>query len=200
MSSVNPRVGRSGNLLFALFAFVVYYNLLNLGQSWVGSRPLGIGGFLLVLHGGAFAARPLLWLAKQHNNWGCARRARRRRQRRATHENHPPPDLRARCLKAVAFVTLGFLACSSSSTSSTNCPTSASAATALRLPQALLYVALLLPSHLYELLPIAVLIGTIFVMARLAQSSEYTILRTSGLGPVARAAHAAAAGRWSSCC
>jgi lipopolysaccharide export system permease protein len=44
-------------------------------------------------------------------------------------------------------------------------------------------VTLLLPSHLYELLPIAVLIGTIFVMARLAQSSEYTILRTSGLGP-----------------
>jgi lipopolysaccharide export system permease protein len=36
---------------------------------------------------------------------------------------------------------------------------------------------------LYELLPISVLIGTIFVMARLAQSSEYTILRTSGLGP-----------------
>ncbi|MFZ4481719.1 MAG: LPS export ABC transporter permease LptG, partial [Rhodoferax sp.] len=35
----------------------------------------------------------------------------------------------------------------------------------------------------YELLPIAVLIGTIFVMARFAKSSEYTILRTSGLGP-----------------
>ena len=48
---------------------------------------------------------------------------------------------------------------------------------------ALLYCALLIPSHLYELLPIAVLIGTIFVMARLAKSSEYTILRTSGLGP-----------------
>ena len=48
---------------------------------------------------------------------------------------------------------------------------------------ALLYVTLLIPNHLYELLPISVLIGTIFVMARLAQSSEYTILRTSGLGP-----------------
>jgi lipopolysaccharide export system permease protein len=48
---------------------------------------------------------------------------------------------------------------------------------------ALLYVGLLVPNHLYELLPISVLIGTIFVMARLAQSSEYTILRTSGLGP-----------------
>lgn len=48
---------------------------------------------------------------------------------------------------------------------------------------ALLYVTLLVPNHLYELLPISVLIGTIFVMARLAQSSEYTILRTSGLDP-----------------
>ena len=28
------------------------------------------------------------------------------------------------------------------------------------------------------------LIGTIYSMARLAQSSEYTILRTGGLGPV----------------
>ena len=52
-----------------------------------------------------------------------------------------------------------------------------------QLRHALLYVALLIPNHLYELLPISVLIGTIFVMARLAQSSEYTILRTSGLGP-----------------
>ena len=48
---------------------------------------------------------------------------------------------------------------------------------------ALLFVALGIPSHLYELLPITVLIGTIFVMARLAQSSEFTIMRTSGLGP-----------------
>lgn len=49
--------------------------------------------------------------------------------------------------------------------------------------QALAVVALLVPSHLYELLPIAVLIGTIFVLTRMAQSSEFTILRTSGLGP-----------------
>ena len=40
-----------------------------------------------------------------------------------------------------------------------------------QIPQALVYVALMVPSHLYELLPITVLIGTIFVMARLAQSS-----------------------------
>ena len=52
-----------------------------------------------------------------------------------------------------------------------------------QIKHALLYVVLLIPNHVYELLPISVLIGTIFVMARLAQSSEYTILRTSGLGP-----------------
>lgn len=48
---------------------------------------------------------------------------------------------------------------------------------------ATLKVLLGMPSHLYELLPIAVLIGVIFVMARFAQSSEFTIMRTSGLGP-----------------
>lgn len=48
---------------------------------------------------------------------------------------------------------------------------------------ALLAVTFGLPKHLYELLPIAVLIGSIFVMARFAQSSEFTIMRTSGLGP-----------------
>jgi lipopolysaccharide export system permease protein len=39
------------------------------------------------------------------------------------------------------------------------------------------------PGNFYELFPIAVLIGTIYAMARLAQSSEFTILRTGGLGP-----------------
>ncbi len=52
-----------------------------------------------------------------------------------------------------------------------------------QMPQALMYVALMIPSHMYELFPISVLIGTIFVMARMARSSEFTILRTSGLGP-----------------
>ena len=57
------------------------------------------------------------------------------------------------------------------------------AAQGYRMSHALLVVASKAPGHLYDLLPIAVLIGTIFVMARLAQSSEFTILRTGGLGP-----------------
>jgi lipopolysaccharide export system permease protein len=77
VSSVNPRAGRSGNLVFALFAFVVYFNLLNLGQSWVSSGQVGFGAFLLALHGGVLLAG-LLWLAKQHNNWTLRRFSERR--------------------------------------------------------------------------------------------------------------------------
>jgi lipopolysaccharide export system permease protein len=51
------------------------------------------------------------------------------------------------------------------------------------LGHALLAGLLELPGHFYELFPIAVLIGTIFALARMAQSSEFTILRTGGLGP-----------------
>jgi len=49
--------------------------------------------------------------------------------------------------------------------------------------QAVRAVALEVPGHFYELFPIAVLIGTIYSLSRMAQSSEFTILRTSGLGP-----------------
>ena len=48
---------------------------------------------------------------------------------------------------------------------------------------AALYCLLLVPGHAYEVSPIAVLIGSIYALSRLAQSSEYTILRTGGLGP-----------------
>lgn len=48
---------------------------------------------------------------------------------------------------------------------------------------AALYSVLMVPSHLYELAPISVLIGSIYALARMAQSSEYTIFRTAGLGP-----------------
>jgi len=48
---------------------------------------------------------------------------------------------------------------------------------------AALHSLLLQPGHFYELVPIAVLIGTIYALSRMAQASEYTILRTGGLGP-----------------
>jgi len=87
-------------------------------------------------------------------------------------------------LRAVAFVTLGFLALFFFFDFVEEVQSvGRHAEQGYRLVQALGFVTLMIPSHLYELMPIAVLIGTIFVMARLAQSSEYTILRTSGLDP-----------------
>jgi lipopolysaccharide export system permease protein len=68
VSSVNPRVGRGANLVFSLFAFVLYYNLLNLGQNWISSARFGFGVFFLGLHGSAFVLGAL-WLARGHYNW-----------------------------------------------------------------------------------------------------------------------------------
>ena len=86
-------------------------------------------------------------------------------------------------LIAVSFVTLSFLALFFFFDFVEELQNVGQNAGAYQLSHAFSYVLLLVPSHLYELLPISVLIGTIFVMARLAQSSEFTILRTSGLGP-----------------
>lgn len=83
LSSVNPRVGKSVNLLFALFAFIVYFNLLNLGQSWVASGKIGFGVFMAALHGSVFAMA-MLWLAKGHNNWHLRRLLRLQRVHLAT--------------------------------------------------------------------------------------------------------------------
>ena len=55
--------------------------------------------------------------------------------------------------------------------------------TGITLPIALLATTLEMPNRFYELFPITVLIGSIYALSRLAQSSEFTILRTSGLGP-----------------
>ena len=45
---------------------------------------------------------------------------------------------------------------------------------------ALLYVLLQLPSRMYELFPVAALIGTLFAIAQLVANSEYTVMRASG--------------------
>ena len=48
------------------------------------------------------------------------------------------------------------------------------------LGRALLFVGLSIPGHVYELVPTAALIGTLFAIAQMVASSEYTVMRTSG--------------------
>ncbi len=66
-STINPRVGRGGGLLLALFAFIVYFNLLNLGQSWIGSGRLSMRNFMLFLHGGALLLG-IFWIGVRYHN------------------------------------------------------------------------------------------------------------------------------------
>ncbi|OGS95778.1 MAG: LPS export ABC transporter permease LptG [Gallionellales bacterium RBG_16_56_9] len=44
----------------------------------------------------------------------------------------------------------------------------------------LLFVVLTIPGHVYELFPVAVLVGTIFALVQMAASSELTVYRVSG--------------------
>ena len=43
------------------------------------------------------------------------------------------------------------------------------------------HVLLSVPTHVYEIFPIAALIGTMFALAQLVASSEYTVMRTAGV-------------------
>lgn len=52
-----------------------------------------------------------------------------------------------------------------------------------QLQHALAFVALSVPSHVYELFPVVVLIGTLYALSHLAANSEYTVMRSSGLAP-----------------
>lgn len=68
VASSNPRAGRSANLILALLTFALYYNMLNLGQSWIGAGKVGFGMLLLALHGGVLLLG-VLWLAARHNGY-----------------------------------------------------------------------------------------------------------------------------------
>ena len=78
LASVNPRGGRSSNLIFVLLTFVVYNNLVNVGQSWIFSGVISFGNLLLALHGGVLLLG-LGWLGKRHFNWVLRPIARMRR-------------------------------------------------------------------------------------------------------------------------
>ncbi len=64
----NPRAGRSGNMLFAAFAFFLVFQLLNLGQTWIATGRVSFTGVTLGLHGSTFVL-VWLWIAKLHFNW-----------------------------------------------------------------------------------------------------------------------------------
>jgi len=79
LAETNPRRASNWNLLFALLAFVVYYNVINLTQAWVTGGKLGMGTALLLAHGGAFALAlgMIAWRVRRNSRrtWHRARAA-----------------------------------------------------------------------------------------------------------------------------
>ncbi len=63
MTKINPRTGKNGQLMFAMFAFIIYYNLINVVQAWIAASLISFGFALIVLHGSAFlAGSGVVWL------------------------------------------------------------------------------------------------------------------------------------------
>jgi lipopolysaccharide export system permease protein len=82
-------------------------------------------------------------------------------------------------LQAVAFVLVAFLALQAFLDLTGELPSIGKNGYAIQ--YAFLYVLIQLPGHVYEVMPIAALIGTIYTMAQFAASSEFTIMRASSM-------------------
>jgi lipopolysaccharide export system permease protein len=75
LSATNPRRASNWSLLLALLAFIVYFNLINLSQSWVANGRLTMGSALLAVHGSAFVvALGLIWWRENGATRGLFRR------------------------------------------------------------------------------------------------------------------------------
>jgi lipopolysaccharide export system permease protein len=66
LAATNPRRANNWSMLFALLAFIVYFNFINLSQAWVANGRLGMGAALLGLHGSVFLLALLLVWWRDH--------------------------------------------------------------------------------------------------------------------------------------
>ncbi|RZT01854.1 lipopolysaccharide export system permease protein [Duganella sp. CF402] len=82
-------------------------------------------------------------------------------------------------LQAVAFVLVAFLALQAFMDLTGELPKVGKNGYAVQ--YAFLYVLVQLPGHVYEVMPLAALIGTIYTMAQFAATSEFTIMRASSM-------------------
>jgi lipopolysaccharide export system permease protein len=74
LAPVNPRRGGNWNLVLALLSFIVYFNLINLSQSWVAGGRLSLPAALWALHGLAFlCALALIWWRDHATSWSRSR-------------------------------------------------------------------------------------------------------------------------------
>lgn len=74
LAFVNPRAGRTNNLIFALLTFMIYTNLLSVSQAWVAQGRLGFGVGVWAVHVGMFVLLAMLFIRRQNPlAWGRMR-------------------------------------------------------------------------------------------------------------------------------
>jgi lipopolysaccharide export system permease protein len=61
LSFVNPRGGRSANMLLSIFTYMIYNNLLSISQAWVAQGQLSFAVGVLLVHALMLAVLPLLF-------------------------------------------------------------------------------------------------------------------------------------------
>ncbi len=175
LAYVNPRIGTSFNLIAAAFLYMLYSNCLNIVQSFIAQGKLGFLPGLALPHAIAIGLVLLLY-GHQLSLFGLLRRPQwtKARRRMKTLSRYIGREVLGYILLIFSALVMLFAFFDlihelgdvgrGGYTIST----------------ALLFVGLQLPSRMYELFPVATLIGTLFGWRQLVASSEYTVMRVSG--------------------
>jgi lipopolysaccharide export system permease protein len=171
LAYVNPRVGRSANLFAAAFLYMLYSNCLNIVQSMIAQGKLDFWSAGAAAHGRAALRRGAS--PTSSSAAGAARAHRAARPAVKTLTRYIGREAARRSCSTgglvmpFAFFDLIHELRDVGKASYT-------------VTSAFLFVALQMPSRMYELFPIAALIGTLFALAQFVANSEYTVMRASG--------------------
>ncbi len=69
LSRVNPRAGRSSNLLLAILIYAIYNNSISLAQTWVAQGKINVFLAFFILHGFVFTIWFCLFLKQLQIQW-----------------------------------------------------------------------------------------------------------------------------------
>jgi lipopolysaccharide export LptBFGC system permease protein LptF len=164
-----PRAGRANNFLFALFAYMIYSNLLSVSQAWVAQGKLASGSGSGPSTQACSAAASCSSIDGRIPSRGAGS---------GGAENlRAPPGARDLCIHRAGAAGLPDAVCFFDLIHQLE----SVGRGGYKIQHALGYVTLTLPGRLYELFPICVLIGTLYALTVLARHSEITVLRAAGL-------------------
>ncbi len=171
LSFVNPRAGRSLNLVMAILIYMIYNNVISISQAWIAQQRMSLPVGVLAVHA-AMLALLLLLFARRLTLFSVLTRFLKmkiiRRYLSAEITTSTALVFAALLMLLALFDLIHELGELGKG--------------GYRLLHIFAYVLLSVPGHVYELFPIAALIGTLFAIAQLVANSEHTlVMRVSGV-------------------